>query len=126
MYQGFCVVFFFSSRRRHTRWTGDWSSDVCSSDLLRLNPRVLLLEEPSQGVDVGAKLEVHRQIVAAARAGAAVVVCSSEVEELVALCERVLVIRNGYVSDELTGSRVNVTDINLSLHAGRTISARGK
>src|SRR6266487_746928 len=28
-----CVVFFFSSRRRHTRWTGDWSSDVCSSDL---------------------------------------------------------------------------------------------
>src|SRR6266487_6257062 len=27
------VVFFFSSRRRHTRWTGDWSSDVCSSDL---------------------------------------------------------------------------------------------
>src|SRR5438876_5789209 len=29
----FCVFFFFSSRRRHTRWTGDWSSDVCSSDL---------------------------------------------------------------------------------------------
>src|SRR5438876_6066535 len=28
-----CVRFFFSSRRRHTRWTGDWSSDVCSSDL---------------------------------------------------------------------------------------------
>src|SRR5713226_5095296 len=30
---GLCVCFFFSSRRRHTRWTGDWSSDVCSSDL---------------------------------------------------------------------------------------------
>src|SRR5438876_2638861 len=29
-----CCVFFFSSRRRHTRWTGDWSSDVCSSDLV--------------------------------------------------------------------------------------------
>src|SRR5690348_18062527 len=29
----FGLVFFFSSRRRHTRWTGDWSSDVCSSDL---------------------------------------------------------------------------------------------
>src|SRR5438876_3425693 len=29
----FLVLFFFSSRRRHTRWTGDWSSDVCSSDL---------------------------------------------------------------------------------------------
>src|SRR6266487_4588497 len=32
-----CILFFFSSRRRHTRWTGDWSSDVCSSDLA--NPR---------------------------------------------------------------------------------------
>src|SRR6267154_2601841 len=32
---GFCWIFFFSSRRRHTRWTGDWSSDVCSSDLIR-------------------------------------------------------------------------------------------
>src|SRR6267154_5034890 len=29
-----CLFFFFSSRRRHTRWTGDWSSDVCSSDLI--------------------------------------------------------------------------------------------
>src|SRR6266487_6305094 len=33
MYDFFQSVFFFSSRRRHTRWTGDWSSDVCSSDL---------------------------------------------------------------------------------------------
>src|SRR5690348_17517659 len=33
------VVFFFSSRRRHTRWTGDWSSDVCSSDLGRRRGR---------------------------------------------------------------------------------------
>src|SRR5690348_17525894 len=31
-----CLFFFFSSRRRHTRWTGDWSSDVCSSDLTRV------------------------------------------------------------------------------------------
>src|SRR5690348_17798072 len=34
------VLFFFSSRRRHTRWTGDWSSDVCSSDLFRKNSPV--------------------------------------------------------------------------------------
>src|SRR5690625_7935408 len=35
------VMFFFSSRRRHTRWPRDWSSDVCSSDLLQINERVL-------------------------------------------------------------------------------------
>src|SRR5690625_7152977 len=34
---GFFLVFFFSSRRRHTRWPRDWSSDVCSSDLLETN-----------------------------------------------------------------------------------------
>src|SRR5438876_12317129 len=33
-----CFCFFFSSRRRHTRWTGDWSSDVCSSDLRIMPP----------------------------------------------------------------------------------------
>src|SRR5690348_17709129 len=33
---GLFIFFFFSSRRRHTRWTGDWSSDVCSSDLVQL------------------------------------------------------------------------------------------
>src|SRR5438876_6855886 len=33
MIERLCIDFFFSSRRRHTRWTGDWSSDVCSSDL---------------------------------------------------------------------------------------------
>src|SRR5438876_6693581 len=32
----YLIYFFFSSRRRHTRWTGDWSSDVCSSDLLQI------------------------------------------------------------------------------------------
>src|SRR5438876_8621684 len=36
-------IFFFSSRRRHTRWTGDWSSDVCSSDLLKEQPENWIL-----------------------------------------------------------------------------------
>src|SRR5690348_17657560 len=38
LYLYFFFVFFFSSRRRHTRWTGDWSSDVCSSDLAEGTP----------------------------------------------------------------------------------------
>src|SRR6266487_4821034 len=37
------VVFFFSSRRRHTRWTGDWSSDVCSSDLFGLGSVIAVI-----------------------------------------------------------------------------------
>src|SRR5256885_7837095 len=45
-----CVFFFFSSRRRHTRLQGDWSSDVCSSDLTRVEPTDL----HGRDVDVGA------------------------------------------------------------------------
>src|SRR5690606_40296932 len=46
----FVSFFFFSSRRRHTRFSRDWSSDVCSSDLLHRRPEVLAVEEP---------LEIH-------------------------------------------------------------------
>jgi ribose transport system ATP-binding protein len=106
-------------------FSGGNQQKILLAKWLRLAPRVLLLDEPSQGVDIGAKLEVHRQVAAAARGGAAVVVCSSEVEELVALCERVLIMRDGYVSDELTGPRVSVTDINLSFHADQGEPASG-
>src|SRR5438105_15501979 len=54
-------LFFFSSRRRHTRSTRDWSSDVCSSDLLLLGERALLLFEPERVkeglLDVALELE---------------------------------------------------------------------
>src|SRR5690348_17402805 len=42
------MLFFFSSRRRHTRWTGDWSSDVCSSDLLAIET-ITLSTAPTGG-----------------------------------------------------------------------------
>src|SRR5205085_4569520 len=47
----YCVVFFFSSRRRHTRFDCDWSSDVCSSDLLRRR------QDPGRGAQVFARAE---------------------------------------------------------------------
>src|SRR6266581_8513498 len=43
-WSGWVLIFFFSSRRRHTRWTGDWSSDVCSSDLAELARRRVALD----------------------------------------------------------------------------------
>src|SRR5690348_18146391 len=46
------VFFFFSSRRRHTRWTGDWSSDVCSSDLAGDSDGEVMIE--TDGVNLGA------------------------------------------------------------------------
>jgi ribose transport system ATP-binding protein len=75
---------------------------------LRRGPLVLLLDEPTQGVDVGAKAELHAQIVAAAAGGAAVVVSSTDADELVALCHRVLVLRGGRIVADLSGDALTV------------------
>jgi ribose transport system ATP-binding protein len=77
---------------------------------------VLLLDDPTQGVDVGAKAELHRHVLTTAKAGAAVIVSSTEVEELVTLCSRVLVIQEGKVVDEITGDRLTANALNRSFH----------
>jgi ribose transport system ATP-binding protein len=75
---------------------------------LRNSPKVMVLEEPTQGVDVAAQDDIHRQIRDAAAAGAAVLICSSDASELAATCRRVLVMRHGAVAAELTGDAMTV------------------
>ena len=60
-------------------------------------PGVFLLDEPTRGIDVGAKQQVYRLIADLADSGAAVLVASSEIEELLGLCDRVLVMRRGEI-----------------------------
>jgi ribose transport system ATP-binding protein len=67
--------------------------------LLR-KPRVLLVDEPTRGVDVAAKTQIHNLIVELAREGMAVIVVSSEIEELLGLAHRVLVLRHGRMVGE--------------------------
>jgi ribose transport system ATP-binding protein len=74
---------------------------------LRLEPKVLILDEPTQGVDVGAKSDIHKRIDEAAAQGTAVIVVSTDHEELVRLCHRVLVLRRGRIADEISGSRMD-------------------
>lgn len=69
---------------------------------LMTNPKILLLDEPTRGVDVGAKEEVHRQIRELVAQGLAIVVVSSDLPELLALSHRVIVMRNGILSEELS------------------------
>jgi ribose transport system ATP-binding protein len=68
---------------------------------LRLKPRVLLLDEPTQGVDIGAREQIYRMIDTAAQDGCAVLVCSTDHEELARLASRVLVMISGRVQAEL-------------------------
>jgi ribose transport system ATP-binding protein len=79
---------------------------------MRIVPRVLLLDEPTQGVDIATKAELHKQILAAADAGACIVVSSSDTEELIAVCHRILVMRHGRIVGTLSGK--DKTVVNLS------------
>ena len=71
---------------------------------LALEPRVMIFDEPTQGVDVGAKAEIHRLIRRLADEGAAVVMISSDIEEIVAESDRVAVMHAGRITGILDGS----------------------
>jgi ABC-type sugar transport system ATPase subunit len=84
--------------------------------------RVLLLDEPTRGIDVGTKAEVYRLVREAAAAGTAVLLVSSEMPELLALSDRVLVMCEGGISGELAGSDLTQASIlNLA-----TVSTRAR
>jgi ribose transport system ATP-binding protein len=67
-------------------------------------PRLLLLDEPTRGVDVGAKAEIYRLIEEARKEGMAILVASSELEELAGICHRIVVLRRGRVTADLARS----------------------
>jgi ribose transport system ATP-binding protein len=78
---------------------------------LRRNPRVLLLDEPTQGVDVHAKATIHALARDIAVQGRAVVVASSDDTELCDLCDRILVFRDGEIVGEVTGAKMTPEEI---------------
>jgi ribose transport system ATP-binding protein len=68
---------------------------------LKRDPRLLLLDEPTQGVDVAARAEIHRAVRDGVDAGLAVLLVSSDMEELALACDRVLVLRGGRIVGEV-------------------------
>jgi ABC-type sugar transport system ATPase subunit len=74
---------------------------------LLLEPKVLIVDEPTRGVDVGVKGEVHSLLRELANRGAAIVVISSDLPEVLALADRVLVMREGRIAGELTGGEAS-------------------
>ena len=75
--------------------SGGNQQKVVLARVLRLEPRVLVLDEPTQGVDVGAKAAIHEIVRDAAREGTAVILASTESEELIELCDRIVVLVGG-------------------------------
>src|SRR5690606_18965984 len=85
---------------------GNAQKVVLGKWLLR-NPRLLLLNDPTKGVDVGAKGEIYSLLAELRAAGTAILFYSSDDEELLGLCDRVLVLQDGKISAELQGEQLN-------------------
>ena len=68
---------------------------------LLLEPTVLLLDEPTRGIDVGAKYEIYELLVALKRQGRGIIMVSSEMPELLGVCDRIIVMSGGRIAGEL-------------------------
>ncbi|GAA3671363.1 sugar ABC transporter ATP-binding protein [Nocardioides ginsengisoli] len=86
--------------------SGGNQQKVLLTSRLAADPRVLVAHEPTRGVDVGARREIHDALRAVSDAGTAVLVITSDVEEVVDVSDRVLVIRNGRIVAELVGAAI--------------------
>jgi ribose transport system ATP-binding protein len=100
--------------------SGGNQQKVAIAKMLSVNPRVIFLDEPTRGVDVGAKAEIHRILRDLARSGVGIIVVSSELPELIGLCDRVLVVREGEISGAVEGDALTEeTIMRLASFTGR-------
>lgn len=93
------------------RLSGGNQQKVALAKWLPSDPRVLLLAEPTRGIDVGTKREIYRLLRDFAASGIAVVVTSGDTMELVGLCDEIAVMYEGRVIDRLTGDRVTEEEL---------------
>jgi len=87
--------------------SGGNQQKVIFSKWLTKKPNILIMDEPTRGVDVGAKLEINNLIRKFADEGTSTLLITSEVEEMVGLSDRVLVLRDGRIVAELSGDKIN-------------------
>ena len=86
--------------------SGGNQQKILIAKLLALNPKIIILDEPTRGIDVGSKSEIHNVLRELAEKGIGILVISSEMPEVIGICDRVIVIREGKLSGEISGERV--------------------
>jgi ribose transport system ATP-binding protein len=102
------------------RLSGGNQQKVVIGRWLNRKPKLLILDEPTRGVDIGARAEIHRLVREMARNGMAVIAISSEPDELPELCDRVLVMAEGQIVQELKGAEVTRAAIIGASYSGTT------
>jgi simple sugar transport system ATP-binding protein len=84
-----------------------------------VNPKVLLVSQPTRGVDIGAIEFIHRKLVGLRDAGAAILLVSAELEEVLSLADRVMVMYQGRIVGEVDPRRVDQEEIGLMMTGGK-------
>jgi D-xylose transport system ATP-binding protein len=100
-----------SVKTRIINLSGGNQQKVVLAKSLLTDMKILFLDEPTVGIDVGAKAEIYKIIKNLAEAGLSIVMVSSEYPELLAMCDRFVIIANGYVVGELSKSDASETAI---------------
>ena len=91
--------------------SGGNQQKVAIARMLSVSPKIIFLDEPTRGVDVCAKAEIHRILRELAHDGVGVVIISSELPELIGVCDRVLVVREGRIAGEVVGDEMTEENI---------------
>jgi len=107
------------TEKRLATLSGGNQQKVVLARWLRCEPSVLILDEPTQGIDVGSKAAIYEHIAQRARAGVAVLVASTDHEELASICDRVIVLREGRTACELHGAALTSHAISEQVLGGR-------
>jgi ABC-type sugar transport system ATPase subunit len=104
-----------SLAQRISLLSGGNQQKVVVGKWLTMNTKVLLLDEPTRGVDIGAKREIYRLIHELAASGLTIVLVSSELPEVIGLADRIIVLNQGRVMGELPGTASETEVMELSM-----------
>ncbi|HEX3789641.1 MAG TPA: sugar ABC transporter ATP-binding protein [Pseudonocardiaceae bacterium] len=98
--------------------SGGNQQKVVLAKWLDTEPSVIVLDDPTRGIDVGARAEMHTIIADLARDGRAVLIASTDLIELAELCDRVVIFQHGRVTDEIPADRLSEQTLSVAMNAG--------
>ena len=118
MIERLSIKTYDKSRQSALALSGGNQQKVVIGKWLLTNPRIFLVDEPTRGIDVGAKFDIYNHLNTLAKDGSAILFISSEMEELIGVCDRILVMSNGSLAGELERGRFDQEEL-LSLAISR-------
>ncbi len=101
--------------------SGGNQQKCCLARMFACNPKVMIFDEPTRGIDVGAKVEIHKLIEKLSASGIAIIIISSELPEIIGTCDRILVMAEGEVTNILDNQNGDTTQEKIMYAATKTM-----